>query len=132
MRWEDDFLAYIKGLAEKKPLIFCGDLNVAHEEIDLKNPASNRRNAGFTDEEREKMTRILSSGFTDSFRFLYPDRKDAYSWWSYRMKAREKNIGWRIDYFIVSDAVRDRIVDAKIHDGIPGSDHCPVELTIDL
>jgi len=132
MRWEDDFLAYIKGLAEKKPLIFCGDLNVAHEEIDLKNPATNRRNAGFTDEEREKMTRLLASGFTDSFRCLYPDRKDAYSWWSYRMKAREKNIGWRIDYFIVSDVLKDRIVDAKIHDGILGSDHCPVELTIDL
>ena len=132
MRWEDAFLKYIRELAAKKPLIFCGDLNVAHQEIDLKNPAANHHNAGFSDEEREKMTRILSSGFTDSFRHLYPDRTDAYSWWSYRMRAREKNVGWRIDYFIVSDDIRDRIIDSVIHSEIPGSDHCPVELKIDL
>ena len=132
MRWEDDFLAYVKALDEKKPVIYCGDLNVAHQEIDLKNPSTNRMNAGFTDEEREKMTKVLSSGFTDSFRYLYPDVKDAYSWWSYRMRAREKNVGWRIDYFIVSDKLKDRIRDAKIHSDIPGSDHCPVELDIDL
>ena len=132
MRWEDAFLQHISELSAKKPLIFCGDLNVAHQEIDLKNPDTNHRNAGFSDEEREKMTRLLSSGFTDSFRHLYPDRKDAYSWWSYRMRAREKNVGWRIDYFIVSDSIRDRIVDSVIHAEIPGSDHCPVELQIDL
>ncbi|MBR7057718.1 MAG: exodeoxyribonuclease III [Stomatobaculum sp.] len=132
MEWEDAFLEYIQGLAVKKPLVYCGDLNVAHQEIDLRNPDSNHKNAGFTDEEREKMTKVLSSGFTDSFRFLYPDVKDAYSWWSYRMRAREKNVGWRIDYFIVSDSIKDRIREAKIHSEIPGSDHCPVELQIEL
>lgn len=132
MRWEEAFLRYIKELSGKKPLIYCGDLNVAHEEIDLKNPASNRKNAGFTDEEREKMTQVLASGFTDSFRYLYPEQRDAYSWWSYRMKARERNIGWRIDYFIVSDVLRKNIREAKIHAEIPGSDHCPVELQIEL
>ncbi len=132
MRWEEAFLRYIKELSGKKPLIYCGDLNVAHEEIDLKNPASNRKNAGFTDEEREKMTQVLASGFTDSFRYLYPEQRDAYSWWSYRMKARERNIGWRIDYFIVSEVLRKNIREAKIHAEIPGSDHCPVELQIEL
>jgi len=132
MRWEDDFLRFIKEKAAKKPLIYCGDLNVAHQEIDIRNPDTNHMNAGFTDEERAKMTAVLSSGFTDSFRFLYPDRKDAYSWWSYRMKARERNVGWRIDYFIVSDALRGRIRDARILADITGSDHCPVELDIDL
>lgn len=130
MTWEDDFLAYIKKLDEKKPVIFCGDLNVAHEEIDLKNPKTNRRNAGFTDEERNKMTTLLNSGFTDTFRFFYPDQKEIYSWWSYRFHAREKNAGWRIDYFITSARLNDRLVDAKIHTEILGSDHCPVELTI--
>lgn len=132
MRWEEDFLHYITGLSAKKPLIYCGDLNVAHEEIDLKNPAANHSNAGFTDAEREKMTKVLSSGFTDTFRHLYPDQEDAYSWWSYRMRARERNVGWRIDYFIVSDVLRGNIKDAKIHAEIPGSDHCPIELQIDL
>ena len=132
MRWEEDFLRYIHKLAERKPLIYCGDLNVAHQEIDLKNPATNHKNAGFTDEEREKMSKVLSSGFTDSFRYLYPDRTEAYSWWSYRMKARERNVGWRIDYFIVSDVLRDKIRDSVIHAEIPGSDHCPVELQIEL
>jgi exodeoxyribonuclease-3 len=132
MKWEEDFLDFISGLSRKKPLVYCGDLNVAHEEIDLKNPSSNHENAGFTDREREKMTRVLSSGFTDSFRFLYPDKTDAYSWWSYRMNARSRGIGWRIDYFIVSDAIRDRIKDSRIHSEITGSDHCPVELDIDL
>lgn len=132
MEWEDAFFAYVKGLDEKKPLIYCGDLNVAHQEIDLKNPATNRKNAGFTDEERAKMSRILENGFTDSFRYLYPEEKDAYSWWSYRMKARERNVGWRIDYFIVSDRLREKIRGASIHSEILGSDHCPVELTIDL
>ena len=132
MEWEDAFFAYIKGLDQKKPLIYCGDLNVAHEEIDLKNPSTNRRNAGFTDEEREKMTRVLTNGFVDSFRYLHPEEKDAYSWWSYRMKARERNVGWRIDYFIVSDRLREKIRGASIHSEILGSDHCPVELTIDL
>lgn len=130
MKWEDDFLAYIKKLDEKKPVIYCGDLNVAHKEIDIKNPKSNRRNAGFTDEEREKMTTVLSSGFTDTFRFFYPEQTDIYSWWSYRFHAREKNAGWRIDYFITSKRLDDRLVDAKIHTEIMGSDHCPVELTI--
>ena len=130
MTWEDDFLAYIKKLDEKKPVIFCGDLNVAHEEIDLKNPKTNRRNAGFTDEERNKMTTLLNSGFTDTFRFFYPDQKEIYSWWSYRLHAREKNAGWRIDYFITSARLNDRLVGAKIHTEILGSDHCPVELTI--
>ena len=115
MEWEDAFFAYIKELDQKKPLIYCGDLNVAHEEIDLKNPSTNRRNAGFTDEEREKMTRVLTNGFVDSFRYLHPEEKDAYSWWSYRMKARERNVGWRIDYFIVSERLKDRIQGASIH-----------------
>ena len=132
MEWEDAFFAYIKGLDQKKTLIYCGDLNVAHEEIDLKNPSTNRRNAGFTDEEREKMTRVLTNGFVDSFRYLHPEEKDAYSWWSYRMKARERNVGWRIDYFIVSERLKDRIQGASIHSEILGSDHCPVELKINL
>ena len=132
MRWEDDFLAYIRQLDARKPVVFCGDLNVAHEEIDLKNPKTNRRNAGFTDEERAKMTTLLGSGFTDTFRFFHPDQTDIYSWWSYRFHAREKNAGWRIDYFVVSDRLQERLVDAKIHTEIYGSDHCPVELTIDL
>ena len=130
MTWEDDFLEYIKRFDEKKPVIVCGDLNVAHEEIDLKNPKSNRKNAGFTDEEREKMTKWLNSGFTDTFRYFYPEQKDIYSWWSYRFKAREKNAGWRIDYFIVSNRLQERLDDAKIHTEIYGSDHCPVELTL--
>lgn len=130
MQWEDAFLAYIKKLDEKKPVIVCGDLNVAHEEIDLKNPKSNRKNAGFTDEERNKMTTWLNSGFTDTFRFFYPDKKEIYSWWSYRFRAREKNAGWRIDYFIVSDRLKDRLESAGIHTEIFGSDHCPVELCI--
>lgn len=130
MVWEDAFLAYIRSLDEKKPVIFCGDLNVAHQEIDLKNPKTNHHNAGFTDEEREKMSTILTSGFTDSFRYLYPDTEQVYSWWSYRFQARQKNAGWRIDYFIVSDRLQKEIRDAKIHTDILGSDHCPVELTI--
>ena len=132
MEWEDAFLSYIKSLDEKKPVIFCGDLNVAHEEIDLKNPKTNRNNAGFTDDEREKMTTLLSSGFTDTFRYLYPDRKDAYSWWSYRFRAREKNAGWRIDYFIVSDRIKENIKDSVIHSDYMGSDHCPVELDMEI
>jgi len=132
MTWEDDFLKYIKKLANKKPVIYCGDLNVAHEEIDLKNAKSNRGNAGFTDEEREKMTRTLSSGFTDSYRKLYPDKTDAYTWWSYRMGARGRNIGWRIDYFIVSDSIADSIREATIYPEVMGSDHCPIGLEIDL
>ena len=132
MTWEDAFLAYIKQLETKKPVVFCGDLNVAHQEIDLKNPKSNRRNAGFTDEERAKFTHLLSEGFTDTFRYFYPEQKDIYSWWSYRFKAREKNAGWRIDYFVTSASLNDKLVDAKIHTEILGSDHCPVELVIDL
>lgn len=132
MTWEDTFLAYILKLEEKKPVIFCGDLNVAHKEIDLKNPKTNRKNAGFTDDERAKMDVILSSGFADSFRVLYPDKTDAYSWWSYMGGARAKNVGWRIDYFIVSDKLKDRIKEAKIHSDILGSDHCPVELDIEI
>ncbi|PZW92893.1 exodeoxyribonuclease-3 [Lachnoanaerobaculum umeaense] len=132
MTWEDAFLAYILKLEEKKPVIFCGDLNVAHKEIDLKNPKTNRKNAGFTDDERAKMDVILSSGFADSFRVLYPDKTDAYSWWSYMGGARAKNVGWRIDYFIVSDKLKDRIKEAKIHSDILGSDHCPVELDIEI
>ena len=132
MKWEDDFLAYLKDLDQKKPLILCGDLNVAHEEIDLKNPKTNRKNAGFTDEEREKMTILLHSGFTDTFRYFYPDTEGIYSWWSYRFKAREKNAGWRIDYFITSASLNSKLTDAKIHTDIFGSDHCPVELTIAL
>lgn len=131
MKWEDDFLAYIKALDERKPVIICGDLNVAHEEIDLKNPKTNRMNAGFTDQEREKMTVFLNSGFTDTFREKYPDTVK-YSWWSYRFKAREKNAGWRIDYFITSSALDDRLVDAGILTDVTGSDHCPVTLTVDL
>ena len=132
MQWEDDFLAYLKRLDEKKTVILCGDLNVAKEEIDLKNPKTNRRNAGFSDEEREKMRTLLANGFTDTFRYLYPDLEGVYSWWSYRFNARKNNAGWRIDYFIVSDRLRDKIVDAKIHTDIMGSDHCPVELEIAL
>ena len=131
MTWEDAFLAYIKQLEAKKPVIFCGDLNVAHQEIDLKNPKTNRRNAGFTDEERAKFTHLLSTGFTDTFRYFYPDRKDIYSWWSYRFKAREKNAGGRIDYFVTSEALNDKLVDAKIHTEVYGSDHCPVELVME-
>ena len=130
MRWEDDFLAYIKSLDEKKPVVFCGDLNVAHQEIDLKNPKTNRKNAGFTDEERAKMTVVLSSGFTDTWRSLNPDTEGVYSWWSYRFNARKNNAGWRIDYFIVSDRLMDKVKDARIHTDIMGSDHCPVELDI--
>lgn len=131
MEWEDAFRAYLKGLEEKKPVIFCGDLNVAHREIDLKNPKTNRKNAGFTDEERAKFTELLDSGFIDTFRFFYPDQEGIYSWWSYRFKAREKNAGWRIDYFCVSGALKDRLRGAAIHTEIMGSDHCPVELTIE-
>lgn len=132
MSWEDDFLAYLKKLEEKKPVVVCGDLNVAHQEIDLKNPKTNRRNAGFTDEERAKFSRWLESGFTDTFRYFYPDRKEIYSWWSYRFKAREKNAGWRIDYFVTSASLNDKLLDAKIHTDVYGSDHCPVELTLDI
>lgn len=132
MRWEDDFLAYIKELDKKKPVIYCGDLNVAHKEIDLKNPKTNRKNPGFTDEERGKMSAVLQSGFTDTFRYLYPDMEQIYSWWSYRFQARQKNAGWRIDYFICSERLNDKINDAKIHTDIFGSDHCPVELDIEL
>ena len=132
MKWEDDFLAYIDGLNKKKPVIYCGDLNVAHEEIDLKNPKTNHKNAGFTDEEREKFSNVLSHGYIDTFRFFYPDRTDIYSWWSYRFKSREKNAGWRIDYFIVSECLKDKLKDADIKTEVLGSDHCPVELLIDL
>ena len=130
MRWEDDFRQYLLRLDTQKPVILCGDLNVAHEEIDLKNPKSNRRNAGFTDEERQKMTTLLGSGFTDSFRHFFPTLTDAYSWWSYRFHAREKNAGWRIDYFIVSNRLKDNLLSASIHNEIYGSDHCPVELRL--
>lgn len=132
MKWEDDFREYLLSLNNKKPVILCGDLNVAHNEIDLKNPKTNRKNAGFSDEEREKMTILLNSGFTDSFRYLYPDKEGIYSWWSYRFNARKNNAGWRIDYFITSDSIKDKIIDSKIHTDIMGSDHCPVELDIDL
>lgn len=132
MEWERDFLAYIKQLDLQKPVVFCGDLNVAHTEIDLKNPKTNRGHAGFTDEERDCFSRLLASGFTDTFRYLYPDRTGAYSWWSYRYYARENNAGWRIDYFIVSDRLNDRITAADIHSEIMGSDHCPVSLEIDI
>jgi exodeoxyribonuclease-3 len=132
MTWEDAFLAYLQKLEEKKPVVVCGDLNVAHQEIDLKNPKSNRKNAGFTDEERAKFTQWLNAGFTDTFRYFYPDQKDIYSWWSYRFKAREKNAGWRIDYFVTSASLNNKLVDAKIHTDIFGSDHCPVELTLDF
>ena len=132
MKWEDDFKKYLLDLSKKKPVILCGDLNVAHEEIDLANPASNHMNAGFTDDERNKMTELLSDGFTDSFRYLHQDKKDAYSWWSYFAKSRERNIGWRIDYFLVSDILQPRIKAAEIHSSILGSDHCPVELDIEI
>ena len=132
MTWEDDFLAYLKKLEADKPVVVCGDLNVAHQEIDLKNPKSNRKNAGFTDEERGKFTRWLEAGFTDTFRHFYPEQKDIYSWWSYRFKAREKNAGWRIDYFVTSASLDDKLVDAKIHTDVLGSDHCPVELILDI
>ncbi len=132
MTWEDDFLAYLKSLDVKKPVILCGDLNVAHEEIDLKNPKSNRQNAGFSDEERAKMTTLLQAGFTDTFRYFYPAAEGIYSWWSYRFKAREKNAGWRIDYFITSERLAPQLKKAAIHTEIFGSDHCPVELDIDL
>ena len=131
MRWEDAFRNYQKELEKTKPVVFCGDLNVAHQEIDIKNPKTNHRNAGFTDEERGKMTELLNAGFIDTFRFLYPDTV-TYSWWSYRFKARERNTGWRIDYFICSEALKDKIRDAKIHTDIMGSDHCPVELDLDI
>ena len=132
MTWEDAFLAYLKALDEKKPVILCGDLNVAHQEIDLKNPKTNRKNAGFTDEERAKMTALLQSGFIDTYRYFYPDAEGVYSWWSYRFRAREKNAGWRIDYFITSRSLEGKLKDAKIHTEVLGSDHCPVELDIDL
>ena len=130
MQWEEDFLAYLKKLEENKPVIFCGDLNVAHKEIDLKNPKTNRKNAGFTDEEREKFSQLLDAGFIDTFRYFYPEQEGIYSWWSYRFKAREKNAGWRIDYFCVSECLKEKLLDAKIHTEIMGSDHCPVELDI--
>lgn len=130
MDWEDAFLSYVDGLKAKKPVIFCGDLNVAHQEIDLKNPRTNRKNAGFTDEERGKFTTMLTHGYIDTFRYFYPDAEGIYSWWSYRFKAREKNAGWRIDYFVVSEDLKDRLADAKIHTGVFGSDHCPVELEL--
>ena len=132
MKWEDSFREYLKKLNTLKPVILCGDLNVAHNEIDLKNPTTNRHNAGFTDEERKQMTELLNSGFTDSFRYLYPDKKECYSWWSYMFHAREKNAGWRIDYFIVSNDIKEKIIDSKIHSEVFGSDHCPVELEIEL
>ena len=132
MKWDDDFRAYLKKLEEKKPVLVCGDLNVAHKEIDLKNPKTNRKNAGFTDEERAKFTTLLESGFTDTFRYFYPEQEGIYSWWSYRFKAREKNAGWRIDYFLTSDSLKDKLRGAQIHTDILGSDHCPVELTIEL
>lgn len=130
MKWEDDFLAYINALDEKKPVVYAGDLNVARLEIDLKNPKTNRRNAGFTDEERAKIEAVLEAGFIDTFRYFYPDQEQIYSWWSYRFKSRERNAGWRIDYFIASEKLKERLVDAKIHTEIFGSDHCPVELEL--
>jgi len=130
MEWEDAFLSYIKALDEKKPVIICGDLNVAHNEIDLKNPESNHKNAGFSDEERGKMTTFLGNGFIDTFRYFYPEKKEAYTWWSYMFSAREKNIGWRIDYFVVSERMKDEIIDSVIHEKVLGSDHCPVSLIL--
>ena len=130
MKWEDDFRDYLKSLERNKPVILCGDLNVAHKEIDLKNPSTNRKNAGFTDEERLKFSTLLNSGFIDTFRYFYPDLTGSYSWWSYRFNARKNNAGWRIDYFVVSEALKDKLVSAKIHTEIFGSDHCPVELVI--
>lgn len=132
MRWEDAFLSYLKSLEREKPVVLCGDLNVAHQEIDIRNPKSNRMNAGFTDQEREKMTRLLNAGFVDTFRALHPDETGAYSWWSYRFHARENNAGWRIDYFIVSESLREHVREAAIHPEIFGSDHCPVELVLDI
>ena len=131
MKWEEAFLSYLKKLEEKKPVIFCGDLNVAHQEIDLKNPKSNRKNAGFTDEERGCFTRLLENGFVDTYRYFYPDKEGVYSWWSYMFQARAKNAGWRIDYFCVSESLKDRLVSASIHNTVMGSDHCPVELVIE-
>ena len=131
MTWEDAFRDYLLRLDARKPVIVCGDMNVAHQEIDLKNPKSNRKNAGFTDEERAKFQQLLDAGFTDTFRYFYPDQTDIYSWWSYRFKAREKNAGWRIDYFVVSNRLRERLAGAKIHTEILGSDHCPVEVTLE-
>ena len=130
MKWEADFLAYLNGLKAKKPVIFCGDLNVAHKEIDLKNPKTNRRNAGFTDEERGCFTTLLENGYVDTFRYFYPDVTDVYSWWSYMFQARAKNAGWRIDYFVVSECLKDKLLDAAIHTKVMGSDHCPVELKL--
>ncbi len=130
MKWEDDFFAYLKKLEENKPVIFCGDLNVAHKEIDLKNPKTNRKNAGFTDEEHSKMTKLQENGFIDTFRYFYPDQEGIYSWWSYRFQARSKNAGWRIDYFMTSESLKDRLEDAKIDTTVLGSDHCPVELIL--
>ena len=130
MKWEDDFREYLKGLEKNKPVILCGDLNVAHKEIDLKNPSTNRKNAGFTDDEREKFTTLLNSGFIDTFRYFYPELTGMYSWWSYRFNARKNNAGWRIDYFVVSEALKDKLVSAEIHREVLGSDHCPVELVI--
>lgn len=132
MQWEDDFRAYLLQLDSRKPVVVCGDMNVAHEEIDLKNPKTNRKNAGFTDEERAKMTELLQAGFTDTFRLLYPDRGGVYSWWSYRFNARKNNAGWRIDYFLVSERIKDRVRSAEIYTQVLGSDHCPVGLEIDL
>ena len=132
MKWEDDFRTYLKKLEETKPVIVTGDMNVAHKEIDLKNPKTNRKNAGFTDEERQKFTELLDAGFIDTFRYFYPEQTGIYSWWSYRFQARKKNAGWRIDYFCVSESLKEKLVDAKIHTEIMGSDHCPVELDIDL
>lgn len=132
MKWEDDFRAYLKKLDEKKPVIFAGDMNVAHKEIDLKNPKTNTKNAGFTIEERNKMTQMLEAGFVDSFRWFYPEKEGIYSWWSYRFRAREKNAGWRIDYFLVSDRIKDKMVSADILTDVYGSDHCPISLTIEM
>lgn len=131
MRWETDFLSYLKGLEQTKPVVLCGDLNVAHQEIDLKNPKTNRKNAGFTNEERQKFTELLQEGFVDTFRYFYPELEGIYSWWSYRFRAREKNAGWRIDYFCTSEILKDKLVDAKIHTEVFGSDHCPVELLLE-
>ena len=131
MKWEEDFKNYLKNLEKTKPVIVCGDLNVAHKEIDLKNPTTNRKNAGFTDEEREKFTELLNAGFIDTFRYFYPDTKGIYSWWSYRFNARKNNAGWRIDYFLVSEDMKDRLVSADIHTAVLGSDHCPIELVIE-
>ncbi len=132
MEWEDAFLDYLKKLEEKHPVIVCGDMNVAHKEIDLKNPKTNRKNAGFTDEEREKFSILLENGFVDTFRYFYPDQEGIYSWWSYRFQARAKNAGWRIDYFLASECLKDKLQDAKIHTDVMGSDHCPVELDVEM